>query len=254
MTAHRGGHLEDALESVLRQTVSTFDIILAADSFGEPEVLDIFGAFAAQLDPPRVTVLSERGGSAGPVRNAGMRAASTEWVTYLDGDDVLAPYAIATLLGAISDDNADILSTGLWHIGSEGTRLETPESLGYMPSLTLYTQDPEVHGVSAHLFQLFAIRRRLWARYPYYSGGPGGDDLDFVLHQLLVGRFKKVPAYCYGHRRTLDGFSARGPRRAAMPGSCTCPCSRRYADGYYARLLAAAEDVPAGNFLDPRLT
>ena len=92
VTAHRVQYLQEALDSVSGQTGRTFDLVLVSDSLGESGVSELFERFRATWDGD-CRVLSASGGSAGPVRNAGFAASRSEWVTYLDGDDVLAPEA-----------------------------------------------------------------------------------------------------------------------------------------------------------------
>lgn len=250
VTAHRERYLDEALASVDAQRTDAFALILVADSTGERAAHAQLEHFAAGWDRSPVSVLSHSGGSAGPVRNAGIAAARTDWVAYLDGDDVLHPDAMATVDRAADTGGADLLSTGLWHVAPDGTPSAVPASLDYAPHRRLYLRDPELAGETPYLFQLTAVRREVWQQYPYYAGGPGGDDLDFVLHHLLRARFRKVPLPLYGQRRVPDGFSDRA-RRAdrRLHAPCPCPCSRRYRDGYYRRLLQAAGPDWAGNFV-----
>lgn len=249
VTAHREHHLDAALASVRAQRTDAFALSLVADSTGDPAAHARLERFAAGWDRSPVSVLSHVGGSAGPVRNAGIAAARTDWVAYLDGDDVLHPDAMATVDRAAATGEADLLSTGLWHVAPDGTPSAVPASLEYAPHRGLYLRDPELTGETPYLFQLTAMRRDVWRQHPYYAGGPGGDDLDFMLHHLLHARFRKVPLALYGQRRVSDGFSDRARRADHRPRvPCPCPCSRRYRDGYYRRLLHAAGPDWAGNF------
>lgn len=238
VTAHRLEHLAEALGSVSAQTTDRFELVFVADSTGKAAVFDAFTAFANAWQRSPVRVLLIKGGSAGVVRNAGFSVSATPWVTYLDGDDILHPSALSIAAEVAMWDCADIFSTGLWHITPVGDVVEVPDSINYAPHIGLYLADPELTGEIPYLFQLTAIKKFVWARYPYYAGGPGGDDLDFILHHMLTARFRKLALPLYGHRRTADGFSDRARRHASRGGSpCPCPCSQRYRQGYYRRLL-----------------
>lgn len=65
------------------------------------------------------------GSRAGPaaIRNAILQLLSSEWVGFLDDDDLLDPDHVATLLAAVEQDEADLAFS--WH-RREGTAPETP--------------------------------------------------------------------------------------------------------------------------------
>ena len=47
---------------------------------------------------PRIAVIHQRNHGVSAARNAGLQAAASEWLTFLDADDVLLPDAIGNLL------------------------------------------------------------------------------------------------------------------------------------------------------------
>ena len=245
VTAHRTPHLAEALESVRAQTTKDFDLVLVADISSGERVTPIFEKFAASYRSTEAVLIELHAGSSGVTRNAGFNATKTEWVAYLDGDDVLSPIALETMIRIAERNVADVLSSGLWYILESGNSLEIPSSLTYLPEEHLYRVDPESWGHSPFLFQFSAIKKVVWERYPYYAGGPGGDDLDFVLHHLLDSRFRKVARALYGLRRTPDGASQRSRSRNLV---CTCPCSLRYQRDYYTQFLSDIELDQFENF------
>lgn len=248
VTAHRDRHLDEALASVAAQETDAFSLVLVADLAGDPAVRTRFADFARCWGRSRAVSIEVDGGSAGAVRNFGIGAADTAWVTYLDGDDVLAPHAMRVAAAAAAKAEADVYLSGIWHIGGDGQPVPVPASFTDRPSPHLYFHDPDIAGRCPHLFQLVVMRRSVWHEYPYYLGGPGGEDLDFILHHLVRHRVRRIPQALYGHRRTLDGFSERG-RRARHPRSvCPCPCSQRYRDRYYEALWARRTPIAASNF------
>jgi len=76
----RAAYLESALESVGRQTVRPSEVIVVDDasSDGSAEIAEVFGATVVRL-PSSV--------GSGLARNAGIAAATAEWVAFLDSDD-----------------------------------------------------------------------------------------------------------------------------------------------------------------------
>src|SRR5215469_13026210 len=97
VTANHTRYLSECLISVAAQRDVNYDLVLCADSTGEPAVVDIFETFVPYLGATDVRIQVTKGGTAGATRNAAFEAADTEWVTYLDGDDILMPDALHEL-------------------------------------------------------------------------------------------------------------------------------------------------------------
>jgi CDP-glycerol glycerophosphotransferase (TagB/SpsB family) len=89
------GRLSQALDSVLGQSCGDLELIPVTDAPGCPAD-DVVTAHAAR--DPRVTpVHSPPSAGLSGARNAGLRAATGGHVLFLDGDDLLAPGALAAL-------------------------------------------------------------------------------------------------------------------------------------------------------------
>ena len=55
---------------------------------------------------PRIAVIHQQNRGVSAARNAGLQAAASEWLTFLDADDVLLPDAIGNLLTLAGDSQA----------------------------------------------------------------------------------------------------------------------------------------------------
>ena len=230
VTAHHTRYLTEAMTSVIAQTLDDFDFVCCADTTGEPGVAELFRDLLPYVRCRTARVLEVAGGSAGRVRNAGFAAARTPWLTYLDGDDVLHPDALARLSHVADGREVDIVSTGMTRITASGRPEPWPQSLTYRPPRWIYRIDPDTVGHPTFFNQLLAIRRELWSAHPF-DETTNGEDIDFMLHQLLAGRFRKLPAALYGYRDTAGSFS-----KQEFTGGDVC--TNRYHQGYYARLFA----------------
>src|SRR2546423_14001243 len=226
VTAHRTPYLTECLLSVLAQSTRDFNLVLCADSSGDRTVRTVYEQFAPFLTVNCLEIVEVRGGTAGIVRNAAFDRARTPWVTYLDGDDILLPSAMSDLLAEIESDEVDIASTGIFRIHEDGRIEDIPRSLRYKPPIWIYHVDPRTFRHWAFFNQFLAIRRDLWDRYRFTEEATNREDVDFMLHQLLMGRYAKIPEAVYGYRRTHGGFS----ERIYSGGDI---CSRRYEQGYY---------------------
>lgn len=242
VTAHHTRFLTEALVSVAAQTSTGFRVICCADTTGESQVAETFEQWVPLLHPSPVELLAVAAGTAGAIRNAGFAAARTPWVAYLDGDDLLRPDALERMLEAAdAHAEAGLLSSGMARIHVEGAVEHLPASLTYQPPRWLYETDPDLVGHATFFNQLLMMRRELWAAHPF-DASTNGEDIDFMLHQLLCAPFRKVAHALYYYRDVPGSFSKR-----SYPGGDLC--TRRYRNGYYARLFATAFDPAlAGNF------
>lgn len=96
-TYKRPIYLKRAIDSVLNQTYENVELIVVDDNNPDtPARLETEDLMAHYSDNPKVKYLKHdknRNGSA--ARNTGWRAATGEYITYLDDDDEIAPEKIA---------------------------------------------------------------------------------------------------------------------------------------------------------------
>lgn len=95
-----GKYLEECAESILNQTIKDIELILVDDGSTDssPALCD---AFAAR--DPRVKVIHKPNGRASSARNAGIRAATGEFIAFVDADDWISPEMYETMLAQDAD-------------------------------------------------------------------------------------------------------------------------------------------------------
>lgn len=96
-------YLGEALDSVLAQTYQPIEVIVVDDG-SEDETPQVVASYAAKVSH----VSQQRGGPAS-ARNTGIRAASGEWIAFLDADDVWMPALLDTLVKAAAKTRADLV-------------------------------------------------------------------------------------------------------------------------------------------------
>jgi glycosyltransferase involved in cell wall biosynthesis len=91
---NKASHLHRCYESILAQTSPINEIVFVDDAS-----TDDSRAILRSFDDPRVRLVERDPPSAGPggARNAGIRAATGDWVAFLDADDAWLPNLVATL-------------------------------------------------------------------------------------------------------------------------------------------------------------
>lgn len=99
-------YLVASVDSALRQTYDNTEIILVDDGSPDncPRICDDFA------DKNRnVSVIHKKNGGLSDARNAGMRAATGEYLLFLDSDDKLFPDAVERMVEKALKRNADIV-------------------------------------------------------------------------------------------------------------------------------------------------
>ena len=101
--------IREAVDSVRRQTLRPDAIIVVDDGSTDPASVQVLDELEQADD---ITVV--RQGNAGPsaARNVGIRAARTDCVTVLDGDDRLLPTFLATTVGLLDGDASAVATSG----------------------------------------------------------------------------------------------------------------------------------------------
>lgn len=101
-TFNRTGLLREAVGSVLAQTYTDWELLIADDGSGEET-----RAYLATLDDPRVTViLNAHGGGPAAMRNCAVARARGEWIAFLDSDDLWMPEKLALQTSRLASDAA----------------------------------------------------------------------------------------------------------------------------------------------------
>lgn len=101
-------YLPECLESIGLQTLRPAEILVIDDA--SPEAIDdIVSSFAARPSYPPIRLIKHevnRGQAAG--RNTGMNASTSEWLAFIDCDDMWAPTHLESVMCAIRETDADL--------------------------------------------------------------------------------------------------------------------------------------------------
>ncbi|MGA5249636.1 glycosyltransferase family 2 protein [Streptomyces pseudogriseolus] len=100
-------HVADAVRSALAQGPAVREVVAVDDrsTDGSAELLERLAAAEPRL---RVVRLPVNSGGCGTPRNTGLDAATAPYVMFLDSDDVLPPGAVAALLAAAREADAQV--------------------------------------------------------------------------------------------------------------------------------------------------
>lgn len=94
------GCVKYCLDSILEQTYNDFEVICVDDGSTDT-TKDALDAYAHRDD--RIHVFHKQNGGAASARNYGVRKACGEFVSFVDGDDIVSPYYLETLISNLEN-------------------------------------------------------------------------------------------------------------------------------------------------------
>ncbi|MEE6263913.1 glycosyltransferase family 2 protein [Plantactinospora sonchi] len=112
-------YLPECLDSLARQTWRGLDVVLVDDGSTDGSA-PIAADWAARDDRFRLLRQANRG--LGAARNAGLDHGTGDHLMFVDSDDVLPPYAVEVLVGALERSGSDFVSGNVALLTGQGLR------------------------------------------------------------------------------------------------------------------------------------
>lgn len=194
-------YLARCVDSILAQTYGNLEIILVDDGARDSSG-GICDQYAAK--DSRVRVIHKENGGLSSARNAGIEAASGEYLSFVDSDDWIEPDTYEHMLGLLRKYGAKLACAGRYDVdGSTGER-----TLGLCPPKEEVIPAEELVGRiflwdncdSSACDKLF--HRSLFETYRY-PVGVVSEDVS-VMYRVILGAGRAVlcdkPVYNYFHR------------------------------------------------------
>lgn len=226
MANYRGeAHLEQAVISVLEQSVTDLELIISDDSSPDRSVEIVRDLMVRDSRVRLITSDINRGPAR--ARNCALDIARGKWIAIVDSDDLLHPNRFERLLAAAEHYQADIVADDLLHFedSSEpaisylltGQKFAKPFYITAQKFLGGRDQDVPPFGYLKPLFRSTKLNE-----VRYDEGLKIGEDYELVLRLLLEGAvYVVVPEPFYLYRRHPNSISYRlseGAVRAMIAG------------------------------------
>lgn len=114
-------YLEKCVDSVLKQEYRNIEVVLVDDGStdGSGELCDLY----ASRDK-RIVVLHNANSGPSAARNSGIKAATGEYILFVDSDDYIAPQLISTVVKKAIESNADIVMFDAEAVDENGGHIE----------------------------------------------------------------------------------------------------------------------------------
>ncbi len=224
--------LRQAIESVRAQSYADWELLIADDASGSPEIEEILRQYAQQDDRIKYRLLQGNGGIAAAT-NAALDLASGEFIALLDHDDELTQDALYHVVDALNRrPELDVIYSDEDKIDENGRRYDPFFKPGWSPDLLLS------ENYVAHL--LVARRSLVQEVGAFRSGFDGSQDHDLVLRLVEKSeRIEHIPKILYHWRASATSTAAVSTQK-----SYAADAAQRAIEEHLHRRGIAARVVP----------
>ena len=196
--------MDELLESLTRQTLKDFEVIIVEDGSQKPckDVCDKYADILA------LHYYAKENSGPGQSRNYGAEHANGEWLIILDSDVVLPEGYLAAVDSAIRHQTSDIAAFG----GPDAAHPSfTPVQKAISYSMTSFFTTGGIRGGKAKLDKFYprsfnmGIRRDVYLQLGGFSKMRFGEDIDFSYRIVEAGyRPQLFPDAWVWHKRRTD--------------------------------------------------
>lgn len=180
-------YLNRCVDSIINQTYKNLEIILVDDGSPDncPKMCDDY----AEKDS-RIKVVHKENGGLSDARNAGMKVATGEYVSFIDSDDYVSLDFYETLFQTMIDNDSDIVECGVVKFYEDNNFDEYSDDLKVTNYDTLYALDGLINEnpFKQHVWNKL-YKSNVALDIPYAVGKLNEDE--FWTYQIF-GKAKKV--------------------------------------------------------------
>lgn len=209
-------YLADCLESILSQTFTDFEMILAED--GSPDGSGrICDEYAAKYDC--ISVIHQENQGQAAARNHALPLAKGDWICFVDSDDLIHPQMLESLYRAVMESGAPISMCGFLEAVTvpEAFRKERQVRFETMPMdeenlVRLYDADEYPAWVACAKL----IRRDLIEAYPFREGRVYEDNEAVCRWVCAGGSLARTEENLYFYRGNPDSTTKAAFREKTL--------------------------------------
>ena len=193
-----GAYIEEAIDSILCQTLQDFEIAVVDDGSTDEHTLQVL----SRISHPKVKIIRIQNSGVSIARNIGIEALDAEYIMPVDADDKIAPTYLEKA-AAILDACPDV---GI--VNCEGRFFDGSTELIWMP------HNNDLPQALFHNLILISsmFRKREWAIVGGYNSNmvDGAEDTDFWISLLGLGlKIEKIPEELFFYRSKYNSRQRR---------------------------------------------
>jgi glycosyltransferase involved in cell wall biosynthesis/predicted NUDIX family NTP pyrophosphohydrolase len=193
-----GIYLDEAVQSVLAQTMHAFEIIIVDDGSTDKATCALLNNF----NRPKTRLVRQENKGLAAARNRGIRESTGRYICCLDADDRLQPEFLEKAFTVLDTQPAVGFVTGYFQMFGERTDVFRYQTCAF-PEMLVYNQ-----AVEPSLF-----RREAWERAGGYCEtftSSGIEDWDLWITILELGyRAEVIPEIVWNYRMRHDQMSTK---------------------------------------------
>ena len=206
------GFIQRTLDSVRDQTYRNIEVVMVDDGSTDGSA-DICKAMEAS--DSRFRYVHKENGGLSSARNHGMKQSGGSYVTFLDGDDLLAPMAVEVMLSLALEYDVELVSCAYGKIAAGETFSGVMSTDAYVCTSEehlkkMFTLDGETGSACSKLFAKSLFQ------YLVFPDGQLFEDLGVVAHLIdKAGKTVVSNAELYGYvtrSGSITGKAAYGPK------------------------------------------
>jgi glycosyltransferase involved in cell wall biosynthesis len=184
---NQGRYLDEAVGSILAQTLQEFEIIVVNDGSTEPETI----ALLQNYSKPKLTIIHTENRGPASARNTGITQARGRYILPLDADDRIAPTYLEKAVPVLDANPAvGIVYSEAEFFGEETGKFDLP--CFSFPQILLGNM----------IFNSSLYRHLDWEKVGGYKDHFHWEDYEFWLSLIELGReVVQLPEVLYFHRQ-----------------------------------------------------
>lgn len=183
-------HVEQAVESILRQTYSDFELILIDDA-SDDETVSLLRSFT---DPRIIRIEKEKNTGYTESLNMGLERARGEYIARMDGDDISLPARFEKQV-ALMDANPGVIVCGTWY-RIAGTHKEVHPPSGHDAIRIAFLDGNALAHASVMIRKATLDQHKL----RYNTGMEPAEDYDLWVRMSALGQLHNIPEVLLEYR------------------------------------------------------
>ena len=195
--------LNKALQSLINQTYKDFKTLIVLDQCWDKTKELIL---SSDYDLDLKMVIKDKKEGLSYAKNFGLQHINTEWVGFLDGDDLYLPSKIETQVNYINNNDVDFLGTHRFHIGPHD---DNNTRNGDFNDVNKYITHSEIEfalpyeNILTHGSMM--VRKKCLDELGGYNDVRGMEDWDLWKRAMNKGyRFYQIPERLYKYRENTS--------------------------------------------------